>query len=98
GKVLVPIVSNRLGTGYTVSLHGRTVQIESRDALGELQQDLRAQGRYSVVLTEDEKHHYDGHADEVAGDLFPAAVRKVLTDWMTLAEERLSGWGMPTYI
>jgi Icc-related predicted phosphoesterase len=98
GKVLVPIVANRLGTGYTVSLHGRTVELESRQALGELRDQLRAAGRYSVVLTEEEKQHYDGHAKEVAEELFPAAVRGVLTDWVTLAEERLSGWHIPAYV
>lgn len=98
GKVLVPIVANRLGTGYTVSLHGRTVELESRQALSELRDQLRAAGRYSVVLTEEEKQHYDGHAKDVAEELFPAAVRAVLTDWVTLAEERLSGWHIPAYI
>jgi Icc-related predicted phosphoesterase len=98
GKVLVPIVANSLGTGYTVSLHGRTVEVETREALAELQAQLRSAGRYSVVLTQEEKEHYDGHAKDVAEELFPAAVRGVLTEWVTLAEERLSGWHIPAYI
>jgi hypothetical protein len=98
GKVLVPIVANSLGTGYTVSLHGRTVQVESGQALTELQAQLRAAGRYSAVLTQEEKHHYDDNAKDVAEDLFPAAVRGVLTDWVTLAEERLAGWHVPAYV
>lgn len=98
GKVLVPIVANSLGTRYTVSLHGRVVEVESREALVQLQAQLRAAGRYSVVLTQDEKRHYDEHAKDVANELFPAAVRRVLTDWATLAEERLAGWHIPAYV
>jgi uncharacterized protein len=98
GKVLVPIVANSLGTGYNVSMHGRSVEVESEQALAELQAQLRAAGRYSVVMTQDEKRHYDDHAKDVAEDLFPAAVRRVLTDWITLAEERLSGWQLPAYV
>lgn len=98
GKVLVPIVANQLGTGYTVSMHGRTVELESEQALAELQAQLRTAGRYSVVLTREEKEHYDGNAPEVAKDLFPAAVRQVLTDWVTLAEERLAAMDVPGYV
>jgi uncharacterized protein len=98
GKVLVPIVANSLGTRYTVSMHGRVVEVESGEALAQVQAQLRAAGRYSVVLTQDEKRHYDEHAKDVANELFPAAVRQVLTDWATLAEERLSGWHIPAYV
>jgi len=98
GKVLVPIVTNSLGTRYTVSLHERVVEVESREALAQLQAQLRAAGRYSVVLSQDEKRHYDEHAKDVANELFPAAVRQVLTDWATLAEERLAGWHIPAYV
>ena len=98
GKVLVPIVVNSRGSGHTVSLHGRTVELNSPEDLSQFQAQLRASGRYSVILTKDEKHHYDGHAKDVAEELFPTAVRHVLTDWITLAEERLSGSQVPAYL
>jgi Icc-related predicted phosphoesterase len=97
GKIVVPIV--RLARDrYAVELHGRPRELAGGAELEAVRAGIRAAGRYDVVLSPDEKRVYDASPDLVAGELFPSAMRASLRSWVELAEERLSGLGIPALV
>lgn len=95
GKVLVPLVAQADGT-WRASLHDRPVHAEDSEQLAELQKQIRAMGRYPVVVDPDEKAELDASPDRLDA-VFRQAMRDTLAQWVELAEERLGGLGIPAY-
>lgn len=95
GKVLVPLIAQADGT-WRGSLHDRPVHAEDSDQLAELQKQIRAMGRYPVVVDPDEKAELDANPDR-RDTVFRQAMRDTLAQWVKLAEERLGGLGIPAY-
>jgi uncharacterized protein len=95
GKMLIPLVAQADGT-WRGSLHDRPVQARDREELAELQKQIRAMGRYPVVVDPDEKAELDASPDRLDAT-FRQAMRDTLTQWVSLAEERLGGLGIPAY-
>jgi uncharacterized protein len=95
GKVLVPLVAQADGT-WRGSLHDRPVQARDREELAELQKQIRAMGRYPIVVDPDEKAELDASPDR-QDTTFRQAMRDTLKMWVSLAEERLGGLNIPAY-
>lgn len=96
GKVLVPIVK-RGPNDYIFAIHGEEQEVGS-DGLERIRTQVRRSGRYDVVLSADEKQHYDAHPELVDEDLFPRVARESLRGWIELAEQRLSASGVPAFV
>lgn len=97
GKVVVPIV--RYGPDrLAAELHGELVEVAEGEQLKGLRSQIRASGRYDVLLEPDQKAAYDRDPARVATELFPEAVRASLASWLELAEDRLSELGIPAYM
>jgi uncharacterized protein len=96
GKVIVPIVSNG-GETWHAEIHHERVVVESQESLAELRRRIRMMGRYDVLVTPEEERQL---ADDPAA--VPAAFARVTRDslmrWAELAEERLSGAGVPAFM
>lgn len=97
GKVLVPIVrysSDR----FVAEVFGETIEVSDGEPLAQLRAKIRAAGRYDVVMTPEEKAHYDANPAAVRDDLFPRAAFESLRSWIQLAEERLSQLGVTAFV
>lgn len=96
GKVLVPLVAQADGS-WRGSLHDRPVQARDNEELAELQKQIRAMGRYPIVVDPDEKAELDA-SPERQDTTFRQAMRDTLAMWVSLAEERLGGLDIPAYM
>jgi uncharacterized protein len=96
GKVLVPLVAQADGS-WRGSLHDRPVRARDREELAELQKQIRAMGRYPIVVDPDEKAALDA-SPERQDTTFRQAMRDTLAMWVSLAEERLGGLNIPAYM
>jgi Icc-related predicted phosphoesterase len=94
GKIVVPIVRYSQDR-HVVQLHGRTLELAAGQELEAVRSQIRASGRYDVVLGPEEKRVFDQSPELVAGELFPAAMRQSVRSWLQLAEERLEAAGVP---
>ncbi len=96
GKVLVPLVAEADGS-WRGSLYDRPLHARDRDELAAIQKQIRAMGRYPVVLDPDEKAELDASPAKV-DVVFRQAMRDTLAQWVGLAEERLGPLGIPAYM
>ncbi len=96
GKVLVPLVAEPDGS-WRGSLYDRPLHARDRDELAAIQKQIRAMGRYPVVLDPDEKAELDASPAKV-DVVFRQAMRDTLAQWVGLAEERLGPLGIPAYM
>ncbi len=96
GKVLVPLVAEADGS-WRGSLYDRPLHARDRDELAAIQKQIRAMGRYPVVLDPDEKAELDASPAKV-DVVFRKAMRDTLAQWVGLAEERLGPLGIPAYM
>jgi Icc-related predicted phosphoesterase len=96
GKVIVPIVGNGAGTWHA-EIHHERVLVESGESLAALRKQIRMMGRYDVLVTPEQERTL---AEDPAA--VPAAFARVthesLVRWAELAEERLSGAGVPAFM
>jgi Icc-related predicted phosphoesterase len=96
GKVLVPLVASGDGTWHG-SLFDRPVQARDGDELAELLKQIRAMGRYGVVMDADEKAELDANPDRLDA-VFRQAMWDTLSQWVALAEQRLGDPRIPCYM
>jgi len=88
GKAVAPIVEN--GEGWTGVADGRRVHARGEEELAELRRRLRDVGHYDVVMSKAEAEHLE--TDAAALDqLFWAAAKQRLSEWVELVDERLQG-------
>lgn len=88
GKQMYPIISNGRGAP-TVEMDGRTHVLDSEEAMREAKDAIGSRGGYEVELSGEEAQRLA--ADEQAReDLFTRLVQHRLTEWVDLAEERLT--------
>jgi Icc-related predicted phosphoesterase len=97
GKIVVPIVRFSKDR-YVVELHGRTLELAPGEELEAVRGQIRASGRYDVVLGPDEKRLFDQRPDLVASELFPVAMRRSVRSWLQLAEQRLEEAQIPAFV
>ena len=96
GKVLVPLVSAGDGS-WRGSLFDRPVQARDSEELAGLQKQIRAMGRYGVVMDAEEKAELDADPDRLDA-VFRRAMGDTLSQWVALAEERLRDLRIPCYM
>jgi len=96
GKMIVPLVSNGDGV-WRGEIYEQPVEAREGEELEVLQKRIRTMGRYDVLLTVAEKAEIDVHPHGLDA-LFHQAMRESLERWVALAEERLSGSGIPCYM
>src|SRR6266511_702026 len=97
GKIVVPIVRFS-DDRHVVEMHGRTLELAAGEELEAVRSQIRASGRYDVVLGPDEKRRFDQSPELVASELFPSAMRQSVRSWLRLAEERLEAAGVPAFV
>lgn len=95
GKFLVPIV--RDGSACRARLQGHNHTMSTEAELAEFKKKLGTLGFYHVTLSPEE---YAAVKDDQAAqvELFAAAARQRLADWIDLAEERLKDTNRKCYI
>lgn len=88
GKVLIPIVEYN---GYwQVTVRGQTMRIESREALEDVEQQIRNRGSYPAIVSPDELHHLSEHEGEV-DRRFSVEMQHSLDRWLDMADTKLRG-------
>jgi uncharacterized protein len=97
GKLIIPITDHG-GGRYTCVIHGDGVTLDGTEELERLRRQLRASGRYVVVLTAEEKREYDSDPEKVEGELWPRVVAQSVEAWVALAEERLAPLSIPAFV
>lgn len=94
GKTLVPIVAKG-GDTWQTTWSGRGELIESRQALDDLQRQVRGAGCYDIVVSAEENTRL-GEDPAYLSATFMQEMHKRLADWVSLADEKL-GNGFPCY-
>jgi uncharacterized protein len=96
GKMIIPLVTTGDGV-WRGEIYEEPVEAREGEELKALQKRIRTMGRYDVLLTAEEKTKVDAHSHGIDA-LFHQAMRESLERWVALAEERLSGSGIPCYM
>ena len=88
GKVMIPIVAHN---GYwQVTIRGETQRIENREALADVEQQIRNRGSYPAIVSPDELQHLSEEEGEV-DRRFSAEMMHSLDRWLDMADTKLQG-------
>jgi uncharacterized protein len=88
GKVMIPIVEYN---GYwQVTVRGETMRIESREALADVQTQIRNRGSYPALVSPDELQHLSEEEGEV-DRRFSVEMQSSLDRWLDMADTKLRG-------
>src|SRR5260370_24274892 len=88
GKVMIPIVEHN---GYwQVTVRGESMRIESREALADVQTQIRTRGSYPAIVSPDELQHLSEHEGEV-DRRFSVEMMHSLDRWLDMADTKLRG-------
>jgi hypothetical protein len=88
GKVMIPIVAHN---GYwQVTLRGQSQRIESRDALAEVEKQIRNRGSYPAIVSPDELQYLSEEEGEV-DRRFSQEMMHSLDRWLDMADGKLMG-------
>jgi Icc-related predicted phosphoesterase len=96
GKVLVPIVKESDGT-YSANFLGSNVVAKNEEQLKDLEKNIRLNGQYPFVTSEDEKARLDMDpkaVDQIFSDTMVAVAKR----WTRIAEEKLKDSGVKCLI
>jgi uncharacterized protein len=96
GKLLIPLVE-KAGGGWETNFMGKPVQVETQEELANLKKLIETVGYYWVQMAPDEfQVMSQDHRQQEA--LFKRLALERLSEWMALADERLSGTGIKVYM
>ncbi|HEX2320591.1 MAG TPA: hypothetical protein VHJ18_16540 [Streptosporangiaceae bacterium] len=88
GKVMIPIVAHN---GYwQVTVRGETHRIENREALADIQTQIRNRGSYPAIVSPDELQHLSEEEGEV-DRRFSVEMMHSLDRWLDMADGKLRG-------
>jgi Icc-related predicted phosphoesterase len=88
GKVMIPIVEYN---GYwQVTVRGESKRIESRDALNDIETQIRNRGSYPAVVSPDELQYLSEQEGEV-DRRFSVEMMHSLDRWLDMADTKLEG-------
>ena len=88
GKVMIPIVEHN---GYwQVTVRGESMRIESREALADVQTQIRNRGSYPALVSPDELQHLSEQEGEV-DRRFSVEMMHSLDRWLDMADTKLRG-------
>jgi len=88
GKVMIPIVAHN---GYwQVTIRGETHRIENREALEDVQTQIRNRGSYPAIVSPDELQHLSDEESEV-DRRFSVEMMHSLDRWLDMADTKLRG-------
>ena len=88
GKVMIPIVEHN---GYwQVTVRGESMRIENREALEEVQNQIRNRGSYPAIVSPDELQFLSEQEGEV-DRRFSAEMQHSLDRWLDMADTKLKG-------
>ncbi len=88
GKVMIPIVAHN---GYwQVTVRGETHRIENREALADIETQIRNRGSYPAVVSPDELKHLSEEEGEV-DRRFSVEMMNSLDRWLDMADTKLRG-------
>jgi Icc-related predicted phosphoesterase len=96
GKLIVPIVGNGSGTWHA-DVHQERIVVESEESLAELRKRIRMMGRYDLLVTPEQERRLSEDPSAVES-AFDQVMHESLERWAALAEERLSGPGVPAFM
>jgi Icc-related predicted phosphoesterase len=95
GKALIPIVEQG-GGKYTLNFHGES-KVAKKNELESYQNSLRNSGYYYFITNSVELEELRQDRNRI-DEIFLESMKKVLKDWLKLADERLRGSGVKCYI
>ncbi|MGC8690478.1 MAG: metallophosphoesterase family protein [Caldisericum sp.] len=95
GKGFVPIV--RLKNGYYEANYQGNEEIVSKDELPKLEEEIRFNGLYPYVTTEEELEVIE-KSPEKRREIFKFVIKHTLEEWMVLATERLRPLGIKIFV
>jgi Icc-related predicted phosphoesterase len=88
GKVMIPIVAHN---GYwQVTVRGESHRIENREALADIETQIRNRGSYPAIVSPDELQHLSEEEGEV-DRRFNAEMMHSLDRWLDMADGKLRG-------
>ena len=96
GKLMIPIIKESNGH-HRATVQGRVEHLETEEELKSLMEKLDILGFYYKIMEQGEFQSLQADPDAVHA-LFNELARKKLTDWVSLAEERLDGTGIKCFV
>lgn len=96
GKLLIPLVESP-GGGWETNFLGQPVKISSDEELAKIKKNIEMVGYYWAHMTEEEFRAMKA-SPHLQEELFKKLVLQRLQEWMSLADERLAGTGIPLYM
>ncbi len=88
GKVMIPIVAHN---GYwQVTIRGESQRIENREALAEVEKQIRNRGSYPAIVSPEELRHLSEAEGEV-DRRFSVEMQHSLDRWLDMADTKLRG-------
>ena len=88
GKVMIPIVAHN---GYwQVTIRGETHRVENREALADIETQIRNRGSYPAIVSPDELQHLSEEEGEV-DRRFSVEMMHSLDRWLDMADTKLRG-------
>lgn len=96
GKLMIPIIKESNGN-HRATLQGRVEHLTTEEELKTLMGRLDILGFYYKIMEEDEFRAAQTDPKTVA-DLFNELAKQKLTNWVSLAEERLKGTGIKCFV
>ncbi len=95
GKAIVPVVQD--DDGWAAELLGQKRRPRNERELQDLDRDIAALGYYPFHTTRAEVDALHGDAGELS-KLFARQIRDQVTEWMTVAADRLEGCDVPVFL
>jgi Icc-related predicted phosphoesterase len=95
GKAIVPVVQDE--DGWAAELLGQKRRPRNEQELQDLDRDIAALGYYPFHTTRAEVDSLHGDQGEL-DKLFARQIREQVTEWMTLAADRLEGCDVPVFL
>jgi uncharacterized protein len=96
GKALIPIVDDGGGRWHATLLENRE-ELVGEEEVGKFEESVRRRGYYPFRTTPEELREYEGDPQR-ADRFFHEQMLEAIERWMKLADERLEGTGIRTFV
>jgi uncharacterized protein len=98
GKMVIPIIQNETGDGWTATFQGRQHTLQSEPELEKLEHRIRGNGMYPYRTTTTEVKQISALTEPEREKWFEGVMLNSFKDWLELADERLAGTGIRCFV
>ena len=98
GKMVIPIIQNETGDGWTATFQGRQHTLESEPELEKLEHRIRGNGMYPYRTTTTEVKQISALTEPEREKWFEGVMLNSFKDWLELADQRLAGTDIRCFV